>query len=487
MTFEEFKSFATGSPTIPLSRTLIADMLTPVAAYLRIRRSHRSSFLFESVEGGERLGRYSFIGFDPEIHYQSHQGNAVSIDASGKRRSFASFLGGLQELTASFRQPRVEGLPPFTGGLVGYIGYDIVREIESIPTIATDPSPAADAMLGLFTKVIAFDHLHHQATLIVNVRPTPSSDLRAEYDRALAALDAMQTELFTQELRRASFAAPAGGIVPEMSAEEFRDKVLTVKKHIRDGDIFQLVLSQRFRTACEGDPFQVYRALRIINPSPYLYVIDCGELQILGSSPEVLVRVQERDCEVYPIAGTRRRGATPEEDRALEVNLRSDAKELAEHIMLVDLGRNDLGRICEAGSVSVKESMFLVQYSHVMHLASRVAGRLLPGISAVEVIRATFPAGTVSGAPKIRAMELIETLEPGRRGIYAGGVGYIDFSGNLDLCIAIRTLVARNREMFFQAGAGIVADSDPALEYDETLNKAMAMREAIRMAGSLSV
>ncbi len=485
MTFEQFADLAQSSANIPVHRTMIADMLTPVAAYLRLRGSHRRSFLFESVEGGEQLGRFSFIGIDPEA-VLSCRGAATTIDdGHGDRNVSGSFFEAIRGLIHDRRQTRLEGLPPFTGGLVGYIGYDMVRQIERLPDATGDPVGSKDAILGLFTTVIAFDHLHHQAVLIVNVRPRRSADLRRQYDAAQSALAGLERELLSAPPAIEPFSADADSVTAEMPKERFLENVRSAKTHIHEGDIFQVVLSQRFSSRFTGDPFQIYRALRVINPSPYLYFIDFGTVRLAGSSPEVLIRVQNGECEVFPIAGTRPRGASAGDDARREADLRADAKECAEHIMLVDLGRNDLGRVCVPGSVRVTDRMFLVKYSHVMHLASRVAGRLAPGKDCVDVVKAVFPAGTVSGAPKIRAMEIIDALEPTRRGIYAGGVGYIDFSGNIDMCIAIRMMAAMDSRLYFQAGAGIVADSDPEREFDETVSKARVIREAIRLAREL--
>jgi anthranilate synthase component 1 len=337
-------------------------------------------------------------------------------------------------------------------------------------------------MFGLFTSIVAFDHLKHQLLIISNIILDPAHGLRGQYDNALSEIESIERRILSPNGAAHPFTPAAGGPTNEMSRERFEALVRTAKDHIVEGDIFQVVVSQRFSQKYEGDSFNVYRALRIINPSPYLYYLNFPGSQVIGSSPEILVRMDGETAEVYPIAGTRPRGASAEEDAANERDLLRDEKERAEHVMLVDLGRNDLGRVCELGSVLVDEFMFPVRYSHVMHIASRVTGVVAPALGCLDVLKAVFPAGTVSGAPKIRAMEIIDALEPSRRCVYAGGVGYLDFAGRMDFCIAIRTLFAKDGVLHYQAGAGIVADSDPSREYQETLVKAGALKDAIALA-----
>lgn len=485
MTFEEFQGLAKDYTVVPVTRTMLADTLTPVSAYLRLRHGSTGSFLFESVEGGERFARYSFIGRNP-IAMVTCRGNRTTVREGGATRETAeNFFDIVAGMVSRFRQPVIPSLPRFTGGLVGFIGYDAIRFIEKVPDSTSNDIGLTDSMLGLFTTVIAFDHLKHHITIISNVVVSSSRDLRAQYDDALRDITAIEDHLNGTAGESAPFrlcsAEPSG----ETSGDAFHRSVLRAKQYIYDGDIFQVVLSQRFSADYTGDPFMTYRALRFVNPSPYLYYLDFEGFTVIGSSPEILVRVEGGIAEVYPIAGTRPRGSTEAEDRALEEELLADEKERAEHVMLVDLGRNDLGRVCELGSVAVDQLMTIVRYSHVMHIASRVTGAVGSGISCVDVLKATFPAGTVSGAPKIRAMEIIDELETSRRGIYAGGVGYFDFSGNMDMCIAIRTMYALGGRLYLQAGAGIVADSDPEREYRETLNKARALVEALRMASEI--
>ncbi len=489
MEFQEFKRLAESYNVIPVSKTFLADTLTPVSAYLRLRTSSGSSFLLESVEGGERFARYSFLGRDPIATLKCKEKRTTIIENGASRTSAENFFDLIQNIVSRYRQPSLPNLPRFTGGLVGFVGYDAIRFVENIPCSVTNEINSEDSILGLFTSVLAFDHYKHQIIIIVNVLVDPNTDLRKQYDNTLEEINKLESLLFSTHAHPKEFHSRHDEIVAETTRDEFESMVLEAKEYITDGDIFQVVLSQRFSTMYHGDLFNAYRALRVINPSPYLYYLDFGSCKVIGSSPEILVRVENGIAEAYPIAGTRPRGKTDDEDQHLEVELLSDEKERAEHVMLVDLGRNDLGRVCEAGTVEVDQLMFVVRFSHVMHIASRVIGKVAAHRTCVDVLKAAFPAGTVSGAPKIHAMQIIDELERTRRGIYAGGVGYFDFSGNMDMCIAIRTMFAvsegtdsQNGRIYFQAGAGIVADSDPEKEYQETINKARALVEALRMA-----
>ncbi len=481
MDFAQFEKYSEKYNVIPLSKVMLADTLTPVSAYLRLRQGTEASFLFESVEGGERVARYSFIGRNPR-QILSCTGTETVVTGRGASRRSGNFFDVIEEIVSRFHMPEIPGLPRFTGGLVGFIGYDAVRFIEKIPDGSSHKLPIPDSLLGLFGSVVVFDHLKHQTILIVNAL-TDSGDLREVYRETTEELLNLERILFSGDSTVKQFRADMDGLQPEISRERFVANVAKAKNYIREGDIFQVVLSQRFSADMQGDPFNVYRALRVINPSPYLYFLDFGGLQVIGSSPEILVRVEGEIGEIYPIAGTRPRGKDAAEDAALEKDLLADEKERAEHIMLVDLGRNDLGRVCD--TVRVEALMTIVRYSHVMHIASKVSGTLSRGKTGVDVLKAAFPAGTVSGAPKIRAMEIIDELENSRRGIYAGGVGYFDFSGSVDMCIAIRTLFAAGGKIYFQAGAGIVADSDPEKEFTETMNKAGALIDALSMASEL--
>lgn len=482
MEFKDFEKLASSYNIIPISKSLFADTLTPVSAYLRLRKDSKTSFLLESVEGGEQLARYSFLGCDPIMMLKCVEKTTTIIEKRTSRTSTDDFFDLLHRRITFFRHPPFPHLPRFTGGLVGFIGYDAVRFLEDVPCSVKNEIEIADSMLGLFTTVLAFDHYKHQIIIIINLLVDPHKDLRAQYERGLAELERVESLLRMQQPDPQEFHSMYDAIEHETKREEFTSKVHKAKQYIIDGDIFQVVLSQRFSTQFQGDLFNVYRALRVINPSPYMYYLDFDGFRVIGSSPEILVRVENGTVETYPIAGTRPRGRTDEEDKLFEQQLLADEKERSEHVMLIDLGRNDLGKVCEIGTVKVDQIMEVVRFSHVMHLATRVRGTLASGKGCVDVLKAAFPAGTVSGAPKIRAMEIIDELEHSRRGLYAGGVGYFDFSGNMDMCIAIRTMYAYRGRIYFQAGAGIVADSDPEKEYQETINKAQALVEALRVA-----
>ena len=488
-TFDQFRALARDATFVPVCRELLADLLTPVSAFLKVAENADHAFLFESVAGGEHLARYSFLGKDPFLVLRSAAGRTIREQGGRTEELAEPFLAALREVLARHRSPRAPGLPRFAGGAVGFLGYDTAAWFE--PTLAraraAHPKPAEegdDAAFMLFDTVLAFDHVKHRILLIANAAVEPGCDLEACYHLALARIRFLEAEIG----RQLSEPPPAagGGVTfrSNTTRAAFESAVRRAKDHITAGDVFQVVLSQRFETEIRGDPFNVYRALRYVNPSPYMYFIRLGGVSIVGSSPEMLVRVEDRQVETHPIAGTRPRGATAEADAELAAELQADEKERAEHVMLVDLGRNDVGRVSAYGSVRVPQYMALERYSHVMHLVSRVVGELADGRDRIDALAACFPAGTVSGAPKIRAMEIIDELEPTRRGIYAGAVGYLDFAGHLDCCITIRTIVIRNGRAWVQAGAGIVADSDPAAEYEETRAKASALFGALRMAES---
>jgi anthranilate synthase component 1 len=482
---EEFIELARRGTFVPVWKEIMADLLTPVSAFLKIAEHSDYSFLLESVEGGERVARYSFLGKDPFLVVRSRAGRTILEQAGTTSESGEPFLERVRALMASFQAPFVAELPRFTGGAVGFVSYDAAPAFE--PALeaawANVPSPDGDAAaFMLFDTVLAFDHVKHRILIIANARITPEENLEALYQFACAKIAFLE-----RELDRALSQPPSGARrVPDVRANVTRDRfeasVRTLQEHIGAGDIYQAVLSQRFEADVEAEPFTIYRALRHVNPSPYMYFIRMGPLAIVGSSPEMLVRAEGRRVETHPIAGTRPRGRTDEEDLRLADELKRNEKERAEHVMLVDLGRNDLGRVCEYGSVRVPEFMSLERFSHVMHLVSRVEGRLAEDRDRLDALTAAFPAGTVSGAPKIRAMELLASLEPTARGIYAGAIGYLDFAGNLDFCIAIRTITIEGRTAFVQAGAGIVADSNPAAEYEETRDKARALLRAIELA-----
>ena len=487
--FDEFRRLARRGNVVPLHRAVVADLLSPVAAFLKVAppgasASHPYSFLLESVEGGERIGRYTFFGVDP-FQVIACRGDRIRLTRGTKRVEESGNIFEFLRQTASRYHPvSVPGLPPFSAGAVGYLSYEAVRMLERLPPRVEPDVELDDAAFMYYSNLAAFDHVQHRLYLIANVltEDGPGS-LRAKYDAAIRQLNLMQRQL-ERPLRLARFRRPRGPlrIRHNMTRRQYEAIVERTKEYIRAGDIFQGVLSQRLEVPVRVPPFELYRALRAVNPSPYMYYLRLGEATILGSSPEMLVKVTGREVEYRPIAGTRPRGKTEDEDRQLEEELRSDAKERAEHIMLVDLGRNDIGRVCEFSTVRPKEVMFVERYSHVMHLVSSIEGRLRPDADAYAALAACFPAGTLTGAPKVRAMEIIDELEPTRRGLYGGSVLYVDFSGNLNSCIVIRTVLVKGQRAYLQAGAGIVADSVPAREHQECLNKAQAVLRAFELA-----
>lgn len=492
-TLDEFLALARDHGVVPLARRVLADLHTPLGVYDRVR-GNGPSFLLESAEHGERWGRFSFVGFDPFLIVRSRAGR-VSVEGEPPAGAApvdpeAGLLDTLDALLGALSAPPLADVP-LHGGAVGYLGYDVVREVERLPDTVVDDLGLADAVLSFPRHVVALDHLQQAMTVVTNVVTGGLDDdaLRAAYADAEAANAQVLTRLSEPMRQRPAVAPPDRTVTsaqPEVTSSmgdgAYLEAVARIKEHIVAGDTFQTVLSQRFSVATDVDPLDLYRVLRVINPSPYLYLIDTGEAHIVGSSPEALVQVKGRTVETWPIAGTRRRGADGDEDRVLAQELLADLKERAEHVMLVDLARNDLGRVCDPGTVEVTQLMEVERYSHVMHLVSAVTGQLREGVGPVDVLRAAFPAGTVSGAPKVRAMELIDELEPTRRGPYAGAVGYLDLAGNLDTCITIRTVVLHDGVAHVQAGAGIVADSVAASEEQETRDKASAVLAAIRAA-----
>lgn len=483
-TLDEARDLARSATVIPVRKEILGDLLTPAAAFMRVAHGRSRVFLLESVEGGERLARYSFIGWDPFLVVRG-RGDLVETESLGETvRQRMHPLAKLRETAAGFRPAVPAGLPPFTGGAVGYFAYDFARNFETLPSIARDDLGLDDFHLMYFSSVLAFDHLRHRIHLIVNIiHPQGAQKLEVKYRDALLRIEQIEDRLGAP----ISLPAPAASdVVPEPVADfseaEYFAKVKRAKEYIFAGDIFQVVLSRRLAMVIRCDPFDIYRALRFINPSPYMFYLRMNRLCLAGSSPEMLVRVQGRRVEYGPIAGTRPRGADEREDAMLAEQLAHDEKERAEHMMLVDLGRNDLGRVCEYGSVRVSDLMRIERYSHVMHLVSRVEGTLREGLDSFHALESCLPAGTVSGAPKVRAMEIIEELEPCRRGIYGGAVGYVDFSGNMDTCLALRTVVIRDQTAYIQAGGGIVADSQPERELEESMNKAGALLRAVTFA-----
>ncbi|HMG32993.1 MAG TPA: anthranilate synthase component I [Blastocatellia bacterium] len=483
-TYDEFLKLASEGTVVPVVKRVMADLLTPVAAYLKIERLSKFSFLLESIEGGEKVARYSFLGFDPHTIVRSRSGKTSIERGTSTEETGEEMLAVLRRLSGRHIPVRVPELPPFTCGAVGYLSYDAVRWFEKIPDNNPDDLEVEDSVMMFFSRILVFDHVRHQIHLISNVfTEGRTQGLEDAYRQAVDEIEAIEAHLEDpiEPLKRAEPAVPTK-VRSNMKKDKFEEAVLKAKEYINAGDIFQVVLSQRFDTALTAHPFEVYRALRVVNPSPYMFFLKMDDWAVLGASPEMLVRATGRRLEYRPIAGTRPRGATETEDVLLGEELRADEKEVAEHIMLVDLGRNDLGRVADYGSVEVTDLMVIERYSHVMHLVSSIKARLKAGKDRFDALAACFPAGTVTGAPKIRAMEIIEELETSRRGVYAGAVMYLDYSGNLDSCIAIRTIVVRHGRAYFQAGAGIVADSVPETEYVETVNKARAMLQAIEMA-----
>ena len=485
-TLKEFKEKAKQGNLIPVHREILADMETPVSAFRKIDDG-RYSFLLESVEGGEKWARYSFLGSRPEVIIRSRD-RKVEVLRRGRTetRTFQRDpLEAIKDILSAYRPVPDPGLPRFYGGAVGFLGFDVVRYFERMPERTKPGLDLPDVLFMLTDTLVIFDNVTHRIKVVSNAHVNGGS-VTAAYRSAVKKIDAIVKKIKGPGRRQASGgkrrAAKAGTLRSNFTQAKYEQAVLKAKEYIRAGDIFQVVPSQRFETRIQVEPFEIYRALRLINPSPYMYFLRCGGATVVGASPEVMVRLEGNRIELRPIAGTRRRGASEEEDRALEQELLADPKERAEHIMLVDLGRNDVGRVSGMGSVHVSELMVIERYSHVMHIVSNVRGTIAPGSDAYDVIRACFPAGTVSGAPKIRAMEIIDELEPTRRGPYAGAVGYFGFSGNMDTCITIRTLVIKDGKAYIQAGGGVVADSVPALEYQETVNKAKAMMRAVEMA-----
>ncbi len=499
-----FRALAQRHRIVPVWRELVADTLTPVAAFLQmVEAEGHAGFLLESVEGGERWGRYSFVGRRPLAtitargrHVRTEGELDLDATTGGRVTGDGGVLAALEAVLDSFDSPDLAGLPPLHAGLVGYLGYDVVREVEHLPRVPPDDLGHPDAVLVVIGQLAAFDHWRQRVVLIDNVVVDPSwgpDDLDAAHRDALERLDALALDCFRpldQQPRLLPERLPATRTVDRtMTDSLYEDAVRAAKEHVTAGDVFQVVLSQRYDLDDLGaEPFDVYRVLRLVNPSPYLYFLRFPEVTVVGASPEPMVRLREGTVVSRPIAGSRPRGSTPEEDGRLRGELVEDPKEVAEHVMLVDLARNDVGRVVRFGTEVVDEMMTVELYSHIMHLTSQVSGRLAPGKGPIDVLRATLPAGTLSGAPKVRAMEIIDDLEPTKRGVYGGVVGYLDFSGNLDTAIAIRTMtVGPDGRASVQAGAGIVADSDPESENAECFHKAAALLSAVAMARAARV
>jgi anthranilate synthase component 1 len=482
---DDFQSLLSKGNLIPVYREILADMDTPVSAFKKIDDGE-NSFLLESLEGGEKWGRYSFLGSGSSKIFCC-KGSQFQVFENGRlvhSETTSDPLEQFRRWQTTYRPVEIDGLPRFFGGMVGYLGYDMVRFIEHLPSDKPKEVDTFDAIFLLTEKLLIFDNVLQTIKIVSNVHVEGNDDPQQAYKKALEDIENLARKL-KRPVSRTTITAcneKKNTLTPNFSHPEFLEAVEKCKEYVRNGDVIQVVLSQRFSGPISADPFDVYRVLRTLNPSPYMYFLKLPDIYIIGASPEVMVRKEGRKIEVRPIAGTRPRGKTAAEDLQLEKELLADPKELAEHIMLVDLGRNDLGRVCETGTVEVNEMMFIERYSHVMHIVSNVQGRLENGKDAFDAFRAVFPAGTLSGAPKIRAMEIIDELEPCKREVYGGAVGYFSFTGNMDMAIAIRTLIVKNGQVHVQAGAGIVADSQPEAEYQETLSKARGVKKAIEMA-----
>jgi anthranilate synthase component 1 len=500
-TFEQFVDLARTHSVVPVYRQLTGDTLTPVTAFCKVQEGDWS-FLFESVVGGERIGRYSFLGAGPflTVEASGHRVRVREGNGPWREQEVADPLKQLESMILAYRAPNLPGLPRFCGGAVGYAGYDTVRYMERLPNAPPDDRNIPDLSFGFYDRMVIFDHAAKTILVVANAigldRPSANTREGLEdcYRVACRRVDQLVERLQrgVADLQLTDIDPGTTGTIParnllnrvssNFTRSQFEAAVEKARNYINAGDAFQIVLSQRFRTETRARPFDIYRALRIVNPSPFMFYLRGGSVTLVGASPEIMCRVENGIITNRPLAGTRRRGATLEEDRALAEELLQDPKERAEHIMLVDLARNDVGRVATLGSVIISDLLTVERYSHVMHLSSTVTGKLLPGLTSFDALRASLPAGTLSGAPKVRAMEIIDELEPHRRGPYGGAVGYVDFSGNMDTCIALRTMVLLGQTAYIQAGAGLVADSIPANEFEETVNKAMSLLRAIEVA-----
>jgi anthranilate synthase component 1 len=483
--YSRFSELAAEADLVPVYRQLVGDTLTPVSAYCKLEPGPRS-FLFESVVGGEKIGRYSFLGADPFLTIEAWGTDVVLTEGhESKRFQCEDPLEEIESYLAKHRAVHLPGLPRFCGGAVGYAGYDVVRYCEDLPNAPEDDRGLPDMSFSFYHTMVVFDQIN-KTILVVGHARTYVDDLEAEYHDTCRRIDAICDKLQSPALPLAlcdiaTDTEPDLKYTSNFTKNEFEAAVEKCKEYIRAGDIFQVVLSQRLKLETQAEPLDIYRALRVINPSPFMFLLRTPAVDLVGSSPEIMVRVEDGVVTIRPLAGTRRRGKNDEEDRALAAELLADPKERAEHVMLIDLGRNDVGRVSEYGSVELSDVMVVERYSHVMHITSNVTGKLTEDKTALDALRAGLPAGTVSGAPKIRAMEIIDELEPHRRGPYAGAVGYLDFTGNMDTCIALRTIVMQGGTAYVQAGAGIVADSVPESEYYETLSKAKGLLKAIEV------
>lgn len=484
---ETFRKMASEYDAIPVTRRLLSDSITPVSAFKRIDDG-QTACLFESVVGGERVGRYSFLAVDPQLELSSFANEVTITETDGSTESFSceNPLEEIRKRLNLYKVAQFPDMPPFTGGAVGYAGYDAVRYVEHLPNAPEDDRGLADMSFAFYDRMLVFDHITKTITVVALAWTKKHDSLDAAYADAGRRIDQMIDSLNTPDdgLKCLDAVHPQGDPPPftsNFTQEEFEQAVLDCIEYIKAGDIFQVVLSQRLGVEISCDPFEIYRSLRVMNPSPFMFFLRSGETTLVGSSPEIMCRVVDNEMTVRPLAGTRPRGRNSAEDKQLEQELLADEKELAEHVMLVDLGRNDVGRVAKYGSIEIPDCMVVERYSHVMHISSTVTGQLNEQSDSFDALMASLPAGTVSGAPKVRAMEIIDQFEPHRRGPYAGAVGYIDYSDNMDTCIALRTMVIKDNMAYVQAGAGVVADSNPTSEYNETLNKAQGLLRAIQM------
>ena len=482
LTLDEFQDLAQGCTTIPVYKRILADLLTPVAAWVHLSKKAEYAFLLESVEKGNQYSRYSYVGINPQ-KILMHKDGQTTITENGKSIDVDTpFIDLLRETQSQYNMAKLPGIPSFTGGLVGYLGYETIAWVEDIPIHDDSAMDVPDSVFMLFEDMITFDHLKGSALVISNVKVDSKHDLKEQFEAAHDRVDAIGELLHSDVDYQTPVRVEQSKVSSNFDHDAFESAVLKAKEHIVDGDIFQLVLSQRFERQTSVEPTTLYRALRTINPSPYMFHLKIKDFDIIGASPELLVKVEDGTVEIRPIAGTRQRGETEAEDEMLANDLINDEKECAEHLMLLDLGRNDVGRVSEFGSVTIPENMVIENYSHVMHIVSDVKGTLAKDKDPFDALMSGFPAGTVTGAPKIRAMEIIHELEPDRRDIYSGAVGFFDFTGNVNTCIAIRTMLLKDGSAHFQSGAGIVHDSDPTKEFEETVNKAKAIMAAIDFA-----
>ncbi|RMA93022.1 anthranilate synthase component I [Hydrogenothermus marinus] len=488
LSLDSFKKLANNYNVIPIWKEIVSDIDTPLSVFLKIKSEDRFNFLFESVEQGENIGRYSFIGSSKSVYIKSKKSFIESYNQGKVEiKETKDPLEEIKTIIKNFKPYKDENLPPFWGGIVGYIGYDVIHFYEPIPDIKPDTLKLPDIFFFLSDEVIAFDNINKKIKIIVSAFIDENSDIEKLYEESIKKINEIESKLEEEKnIKRLSIKEISSVKIENWKSnfkkEDFLNAVKKAKDYIREGDIIQVVISQRFSKRLNTEPLNIYRAIRIINPSPYLFYLDLKDIKLIGSSPEILVSVKDGKIFTKPIAGTRPRGKTTEEDEKLEKELLSDEKEKAEHLMLVDLARNDVGKVAKAKSVNVDRFMYIERYSHVMHIVSDVSGQLRKDLHPIDVLKSVFPVGTVSGAPKVRAMQIIEELEPDKRGPYAGAVGYISFDGNLDTAIAIRTAIVQGENIYIQAGAGIVADSIPEKEYEETVNKAKGMIKAVEIA-----